>query len=38
VIDGASLQAHTGPHSGRSRSWQSLCRKIAEIAVAIAER
>jgi len=38
VIDGASLQAHTGPHSGRSRNWQSLCRKIAEIAVAIAER
>lgn len=38
VIDGASLQAHAGPHSGRSRSWHSLCRQIAQMAVAIAER
>lgn len=38
IIDGAALQAHAGPHSSRSRNWRSLCRKTAEIAVAIAER
>ena len=37
VIDGASLQAHAGPHSNASRSWKSLCRKTGEMAVAIAE-
>ena len=37
VIDGASLQAHAGPHSSASRSWKSLCRKTGEMAVAIAE-
>ena len=37
VIDGATLQAHAGPHSDASRSWKSLCRKTGEMAVAIAE-
>lgn len=37
IIDGAALQAHAGPHSRASRSWQSLRRKTGEMAVAIAE-
>ncbi len=37
VIDGASLQAHAGPHSNASRSWKSLCRRTGEMAVSIAE-
>lgn len=38
VLDGAALQAHAGPHSRDSESWQSFCRKIAEMVVAIAKR
>ena len=38
IIDGAALQAHAGPHSRKKGSWQSLCRKIGQTAVAIAER
>jgi AcrR family transcriptional regulator len=37
VIDGATLQAHAGPHSRGSRSWRSLCRQVGKMAVAIAE-
>ena len=37
AIDGASLQAHAGPHSNASRSWKSLCKKTGEMVVAIAE-
>ena len=36
LIDGASLQAHAGPHSRNSSSWRSFCRKTAETAVAVA--
>ena len=37
IIDGASLQAHAGPHSKGSRAWKSLCRETARIALSIAE-
>jgi AcrR family transcriptional regulator len=36
VVDGAALQAHTGPHSRRSREWRAVCRRTAEIVVVIA--
>ena len=38
IIDGAALQAHAGTHSRKKGNWQSLCRKIGQTAVAIAER
>lgn len=38
LLDGAALQAHAGPHSRDSRSWQSFCEKITELVVAIAKR
>lgn len=37
VIDGASLQAHTGPHSSKSRDWRSLCNHTMKLAVSIAK-
>ena len=37
IIDGATLQAHAGPHSRDSRAWKSLCRETARIALTIAE-
>lgn len=36
LIDGASLQAHAGPHSRDSASWRALCRRTGELAIAIA--
>jgi AcrR family transcriptional regulator len=38
VLDGATLQAHAGPHSRDSEAWRAFCEKIGEIVVAVAKR
>lgn len=37
LLDGATLQAHAGPHSRDSEAWRAFCVKIAKIVVAVAK-